>query len=126
MLTEVRGEGGNLLLNVGPKADGPPGDPDRCAAGSRRWVNANHEVIHGSHPFGAWATPRRGIRSAPTGRCSRSSTLDNATERVFPELAGVAAVDGALEWVERDTGCTCGRIPPRPASDPATPSTPGR
>ena len=42
--------------------------------------------------------------------------LDNATERVFPELAGVAAVDGAVEWVERDDGLHVRADPAEPGS----------
>ena len=42
--------------------------------------------------------------------------LTNATERVFPALGGVEAVDGALEWVERADGLHVRAEPAPPGS----------
>ncbi len=119
MLTEVVAKGGNLLLNVGPKADGTiPEIQARVLRDAGAWVNANHEAIHGSHPFAAWgdATTRYTVGSDET---VFAIDLDSVDERVFPELRGVAAVDGALEWVERDDGLHV-------RADPAVPASIGR
>ncbi len=55
MLTEVVAKGGNLLLNVGPKADGTiPDIQARILRDSGAWVNAHADAIHGSRPFEVW------------------------------------------------------------------------
>jgi alpha-L-fucosidase len=104
MLTEVVAKGGNLLLNVGPKADGSiPEIQSRVLREAGAWVNANEAAIHGSRPFTVWGD---GLTRYTVGADETVFAIDltNATERIFPALTGVAAVDGAVEWVERDDG----------------------
>lgn len=50
-LAEVRGKGGNLLLNVSPRGDGtlPPEQTERLAA-IGRWMAVNGESIYGARP----------------------------------------------------------------------------
>ncbi len=104
MLTEVVAKGGNLLLNVGPRADGTiPDVQARTLREAGSWVNANAAAIHGSRPFEVWgdASTRYTVGSDGT---VFAIDLSGATERIFHGLHGVATVDGVLEWVERDDG----------------------
>ncbi len=104
MLTEVVAKGGNLLLNVGPKADGSiPDIQRRVLEEAGAWVNANAEAIHGSRPFGVWGDADTRYTVAANGSVF-AIDLTNATERVFPGCASVGEVDGALEWAERADG----------------------
>lgn len=104
MLTEVVAKGGNLLLNVGPKADGSiPEVQRRVLSDAGAWVNANEDAIHGSRPFPVWGDEQTRYTVGADGTVF-AIDLTNATERVFPALAGVAAVDDVLEWAERDDG----------------------
>jgi alpha-L-fucosidase len=104
MLTEVVAKGGNLLLNIGPKADGSvPEIQTRVLRDAGAWVHANAEAIHGSRPFAVWGDDDSRYTEAADGSVF-AIDLTNATERVFPALAGVEAVDGVLEWAERDDG----------------------
>ena len=51
-LVEVVANGGNLLLNVGPKGDGT--FPDWATARLKaigKWMDINHEAIYASHPW---------------------------------------------------------------------------
>jgi len=51
-LVEVAANGGNLLLNVGPKGDGtfPDWANERLKA-IGKWMDVNHEAIYESHPW---------------------------------------------------------------------------
>ncbi|MEO8777432.1 MAG: alpha-L-fucosidase, partial [Rhodanobacter sp.] len=52
MLADVVSKNGNLMLNIGPRADGTIPDSERdilLAIG--RWLKANGEAIYGSHPW---------------------------------------------------------------------------
>ncbi len=51
-LVEVVANGGNLLLNVGPKGDGtfPDWATERLKAVGK-WMDINHEAIYASHPW---------------------------------------------------------------------------
>ncbi len=104
MLTEVVAKGGNLLLNVGPKADGSiPEIQTRVLREAGAWVNANPDTIHGSRPFDVWGDTDTRYTVGADGTVF-AIDLTNAPERVFPALSGVAAVEGAVEWAERSDG----------------------
>ncbi|MGZ6974881.1 MAG: alpha-L-fucosidase [Acidimicrobiia bacterium] len=116
MLTEVVAKGGNLLLNIGPKADGSiPDVQARVLRDAGTWVNAHAEAIHGSRPFAVWGDDETRYTVGRDGTVF-AIDLTNATERAFPSLAGVAAVDDALEWVERDDGLHVRAAPAEPGS----------
>ncbi|MCG3127100.1 MAG: hypothetical protein CHACPFDD_01958 [Phycisphaerae bacterium] len=72
MLADVTSKGGNLLLNVGPRADGtfPPESVERLAQVGR-WMSANGESIYGTH-----ASP---FKSLPWGRCTQRVLQDLRT-----------------------------------------------
>jgi alpha-L-fucosidase len=104
LLTEVVAKGGNLLLNIGPKADGSiPEIQAQVLRESGAWVTANADAIHGSRPFGEWGDDQTRYTVGEDGTVF-AIDLTNATERVFPAVAGVAAVDDTLEWAERADG----------------------
>jgi alpha-L-fucosidase len=104
MLTEVVAKGGNLLLNIGPRADGTiPEIQSRVLREAGEWVRANEDAIHGSRPFPLWGDEQTRYTIAADGTVC-AIDLTNATERVFSALASVSSVDGALEWAERNDG----------------------
>ena len=62
-LADIVSKGGNLLLNIGPKADGTiPEESVRCLEDIGRWMAKNSESIHG-----ASASP---IGQPAWGRCT--------------------------------------------------------
>jgi alpha-L-fucosidase len=73
MLSDIASKGGNLLLNIGPRADGsiPQASIDRLEA-IARWMDVNSEAIHATEasPF-----PRR----LPWGRVTRKVATDGGT-----------------------------------------------
>jgi alpha-L-fucosidase len=91
LLVETVAKGGNLLLNVGPNADGTlPEIQERVLRESGRWVRAHAEAIHGSSRFdvvgdGAhWYTR--------TGDVVHAFDLASSAEPRFRELHGVTGV----------------------------------
>jgi alpha-L-fucosidase len=115
LLTEVVAKGGNLLLNIGPRADGTV--PEVQADTLRRsgaWVNANADVIHGSERFDVWGDDT--VRytagtagTAPDGQ-RRVNVIDLAREparslaHFSPHRYPVRAVHGAIEWNQDERG----------------------
>ncbi|MCA9284379.1 MAG: alpha-L-fucosidase, partial [Phycisphaerales bacterium] len=87
ILVDVASKGGNLLLNVGPTADGlfPPAAVERLE-GIGAWMRTNGEAIHGTV-----ASP---FASLPfDGRCTMRRSADGAT--VYLLVQGAPA-DGVL------------------------------
>jgi alpha-L-fucosidase len=115
-LCEVAGRGGNLLLNVGPRADGslPPEQVERLGA-IGAWMVRHAEAIHGTEPgFEPWQwygpSTRRGdrtyaiatarpyealvMRGVPVRRIERVVHLASGTE--LPFTTRMAVVDELL------------------------------
>src|SRR5262249_24524572 len=63
LLIDIVSKNGNLLLNVGPCADGSIHELQRrCLLGLGAWLEGNGEAIHGSRPWTrAESTTRDGI-----------------------------------------------------------------
>ena len=74
-LVDIAGKGGNLLLNVGPKADGtiPRESVDRMAA-IGKWMATNGEAV-----YGTTASP---LAKTPWGRCT-AKQLDGDRTRLY-------------------------------------------
>jgi alpha-L-fucosidase len=107
LLTEVVAKGGNLLLNVGPAADGTI--PELQAAPLRdagAWVTAHGDVISDSHPWHVWGDEH--TRYTVTGE--RLNAIDLSGAGTFPALGrpagrvrGIDEHDGApIEWEQHD------------------------
>lgn len=114
LLTETVAKGGNLLVNIGPNADGSvPEIQERVLRESGEWVRAHGDLIHGSRPFGDWgdATTRYLVGA---DHAVYAIDLTNAPDRTFPALTGATAVAGALEWAARDDGLHVRRDPTTP------------
>ena len=75
MLVETVAKGGNLLLNVGPNADGTiPDVQARLLRESGEWVRTHADAIHGSAPFDVPGERRRTGTRAPTTPCTPSTS----------------------------------------------------
>ncbi len=59
LLTETVAKGGNLLINIGPRADGSvPAEQADVLRAAGVWVRSHEEAIHGSTPFEQWGDER--------------------------------------------------------------------
>jgi alpha-L-fucosidase len=90
LLVDVVSRGGNLLLNVGPKADGTlPGEQRAVLEGMAAWMADHATAVHGTRPLepGA-AAPRDGT---PWIRWTRDAT------HAFAFLAGTPAGSGPVQ-----------------------------
>ncbi|MGH9135403.1 MAG: alpha-L-fucosidase, partial [Ilumatobacteraceae bacterium] len=107
LLTEVVAKGGNLLLDVGPAADGTI--PELQAAPLREaglWVAAHDDVINGTRPWTTWGDEY--TRYTVTGE--RLNAIDLSGAGSFAALGkpagkvrGIEASDGApIEWDQLD------------------------
>ncbi len=107
LLVETVAKGGNLLLNVGPNADGTLEEiQTRGLVESGRWVRAHAEAIHGS---ARWEVPGDGAQwFTRTGDVVHAFDLAPAAEPRFAALHGVTAVTtpdgGALPFRESGDG----------------------
>jgi alpha-L-fucosidase len=55
LLTETVAKGGNLLINIGPRADGSiPEAQSTVLRDAGRWITANSSAIDGTVPFDTW------------------------------------------------------------------------
>jgi alpha-L-fucosidase len=74
LLIDVVSKNGNLLLNVGPRADGSIHELQRrCLLGLGAWLDVNGEAIHGSRPWTRAASTTRD--GAPVRFTRKGTTL---------------------------------------------------
>lgn len=77
-LVDVVSKGGNLLLNVGPKADGSIPDEDRkILEDMAAWMRINGEAIHGAK---CWRHFAEGPTKAAEGKFQEGSALPYTSE----------------------------------------------
>jgi alpha-L-fucosidase len=123
LLTEVVAKGGNLLLNVGPAADGTI--PELQAAPLRdagAWVREHSDVIEHARPWDVWGDA--GVRYTVSDE--RLHVVDvhaTGTFRALGSAAGrvlgvVAAGGAALEWNQSDDGLVVRRLDRTPVVGP--------
>ncbi len=91
MLVETVAKGGNLLLNVGPNADGTvPDIQARLLRDSGAWVRAHADAIHDSTSFDV---PGTGMHwYTRSGDVVNAFDLSSAPEPCFASLHGVTSV----------------------------------
>ncbi len=86
MLIDTASKGGNLLLNIGPQPDGriPKPQQQRLAA-FHKWMDVNHEAIHGTSasPF---------LRTFDWGRCTLKQ-VNPSRSRLYLHIFEVPAND---------------------------------
>jgi alpha-L-fucosidase len=126
LLVDVVGRGGNLLLNVGPNADGTiPAEQASRLLSIGWWLRRNGDAVHGTRPLpGAEGRP---VRWTTDGRAAYA-VVDGAPATEAIDLPGTAIADGAvveqvgrpqpLLWSAGDAGVRV-TLPFVPAPEPA-------
>ncbi|WP_293304030.1 alpha-L-fucosidase [Pedobacter sp. UBA5917] len=90
-LVEVVANGGNLLLNVGPKGDGtfPDWATERLKAVGK-WMDVNHEAIYGSH---LWLVVKENSNAAKENlsieeskNATKDAVFDGTPKNIAPDV----------------------------------------
>jgi alpha-L-fucosidase len=107
MLVETVAKGGNLLLNVGPNADGTvPDIQARLLRDSGAWVRAHADAIHDSTSFDVSGSGAHWYTR--TGDVIHAFDLSSAPEPCFASVQGVTSVTtpagGAVPFRSSDAG----------------------
>lgn len=90
-LVEVVANGGNLLLNVGPKSDGtfPDWATERLKAVGK-WMDVNHEAIYNSHPWLAVKENTREIKNnvsiEESKNAIKDAVFDGTPKNIVPDV----------------------------------------
>ena len=113
LLAEVVAKGGNLLLNVGPKADGTiPDIQARVLREAGEWVRSHAGAIHGSERFAVPGEGTTWYTVTPHAGGSRDGTANgdlrvNAIDLACapnPCFAGLSLASGSVTAVTGDDG----------------------
>jgi alpha-L-fucosidase len=107
LLTEVVARGGNLVLNVAPRADGTlPDEQTGPLLEAGRWVRANADVV-GSGPFDVWGDGELRYTRSPGGDVQivdLRSLPRRSIAHFSPHRYPVEAVTGAASWSQDEHG----------------------
>lgn len=127
-LVDVVSEGGNLLLNIGPRADGTI-DPRQAQRLLQigQWLETNGEAIYGSRPWTRQADGDLRFTSGADGSLYVIAPQGTDLVDVPVTLAAEATVElvgspGALAWVTKDGRTSIS--PPSTIREPAVPGAP--
>lgn len=131
MFVDIVSKNGNLLLNVGPMADGTIPEPqEKCLLGLGKWLEVNGEAIFGTRP---WIRAESETTSEIKVRYTQKEdalyaiilakpeenkiTIKSltASENTTIQLLGT---EGSLEWTQQDDNLTI-KVPEKPKEFPA-------
>ena len=97
-LVDIVSKNGNLLLNIGPKADGTLGkDNERILRGIGTWLKRNGEAIYGSRP---WKIFGEGPTQVSAGHHSEGENAANVAADIRFTTRGDMLYATSLAWPE--------------------------
>lgn len=104
LLTDVASKGGNLLFNIGPRADGtfpPEAAGHMVPVGT--WLATNGPAIYGARPWKAFG---EGAEETAANANASSATADTVRDEISrsekPDLRFTVGADGALYVIARN------------------------
>jgi alpha-L-fucosidase len=98
LLVDVVSKNGNLLLNVGPKADGTmPQQAEERLLAIGRWLRVNGEAIFDTHP---WKVFGEGPTQPPPGAFKEGAQKPYTSEDIRFTTKGKTLYAAVLKWPE--------------------------
>jgi len=112
LLVDVVSKNGNLLINVGPRADGTiPELQEQAMAAMGSWLGSNGDAIYGTRP---WQRAGDALGGSPLSYTSKGATVfaqatdPSAGHVVLPAELAVPSV----QWLMDDGGTLAGAVGP--------------
>ena len=102
-LADVVSKNGNLLLNIGPKADGTiPEEDEKLLLEIGEWLSVNGEAIYGTHP---WKTYGDGPTRAVEGQYTDGKAVEYTNEDFRYTAKGTNIYIIAMEPADNGSYC---------------------
>ena len=97
-LINIVSKNGNLLLNIGPKADGTiPEEDKKILLEIGDWLHINGEAIYGSKP---WRIASEGPTKTPKGQFTDGSSIEYTSEDICFTVKGSYLYATAMNYAE--------------------------